>query len=148
MFPLDNLTRVFTASFSKYISALGGIGGPGKDRNVLVSSVRAYVVVVGVVSAVAVDTAVAALWGSSSASGFERVKDTFVGTPLEYRYLYPCEHFHHRSPVGPKLLLQLPIGNDVHLLSLALETLVLMYHVPSSLPLLELAKSLLYQMPW
>ena len=28
MFPLDNLTRVSTASFSRYISTLGGVGGP------------------------------------------------------------------------------------------------------------------------
>ena len=41
MFPLDNLTRAFTASFSRYISASGGIGGPEKDHNVLVRSVRA-----------------------------------------------------------------------------------------------------------
>ena len=34
MFPLDNLTRVFMASFSRYISTLGGSGGPEKDRNV------------------------------------------------------------------------------------------------------------------
>ena len=26
--PLDNLTSAFTASFSRYISALGGFGGP------------------------------------------------------------------------------------------------------------------------
>ena len=31
MFPLDNLTRVSTASFSRYISTLGGVGGPEKD---------------------------------------------------------------------------------------------------------------------
>ena len=30
-FPLDNLTRVSMASFSRYISALGGFGGPEKD---------------------------------------------------------------------------------------------------------------------
>ena len=31
MVPLDNLTRVFMASFSRHISALGGFGGPEKD---------------------------------------------------------------------------------------------------------------------
>ena len=34
MFRLDNLTRVSIASFSRYISALGGVGGPEKDQNV------------------------------------------------------------------------------------------------------------------
>ena len=34
MFPLDNLTRASTASFSRHISVLGGFGGPEKDRNV------------------------------------------------------------------------------------------------------------------
>ena len=70
----------------------------------LSSSVRAYVVVVGVVLAAVVDTAVAVmvtvvvtgavvvLWISSSSSGFVSVKDTFVGMPFGYRYLYPCEH--------------------------------------------------------
>ena len=33
-FRLVNLTKVSTASFPRYISALGGIGGPEKDRNV------------------------------------------------------------------------------------------------------------------
>ena len=33
-FPLDNLTRASTASFSRHISALGGFDGPEKDRNV------------------------------------------------------------------------------------------------------------------
>ena len=32
MVPLDNLSRVFTASFSRCISTLGGFGGPGKDQ--------------------------------------------------------------------------------------------------------------------
>ena len=31
-FPLVNLTRAFTASFSRHISALGGVGGPEKDH--------------------------------------------------------------------------------------------------------------------
>ena len=34
MFPLDNLTRAFMASFSKYISTLGEFGGPEKDCKV------------------------------------------------------------------------------------------------------------------
>ena len=41
MFPLDNLTRVFTASFSRYIATLGGFGGP--ERTEEFSSVRADV---------------------------------------------------------------------------------------------------------
>ena len=106
MFPLDNLTRAFTASFSRYISTLGEVGGPEKDCNVCVSSVRAYVVVVGMVSAVVVAVAVAVdvtvtvtvvgavtvLWTSSSSSGLVRVKDTFVGTPFGYQYLYQWEY--------------------------------------------------------
>ena len=34
MFRLVNLTKVSMASFSRYISALGGVGGPEKDCNV------------------------------------------------------------------------------------------------------------------
>ena len=41
MFPLDNLTRAFMASFSRHISALGGFGGPEKTEKC--SSVRADV---------------------------------------------------------------------------------------------------------
>ena len=41
MFPLDNLTRVFTASFSRQSSALGGFGGP--ERTEKCSSIRADV---------------------------------------------------------------------------------------------------------
>ena len=40
-FPLDNLTRAFTASFSRHISALRGFGGP--ERTEKCSSVRADV---------------------------------------------------------------------------------------------------------
>ena len=41
MFPLDNLTRAFMASFSRHISTLGGFGGP--ERTEKFSSVRADV---------------------------------------------------------------------------------------------------------
>ena len=41
MFPLDNSTRAFTASFSRYISTLGGFGGP--ERTKKFSSIRADV---------------------------------------------------------------------------------------------------------
>ena len=40
-FPLDNSTRAFTASFSRYISTLGGFGGP--ERTEKFSSIRADV---------------------------------------------------------------------------------------------------------
>ena len=33
MVPLDNLTRVFMASFSRHISTFGGFGGPENDQN-------------------------------------------------------------------------------------------------------------------
>ena len=32
MFSLDNLTTAFMASFSKYISTLGGVGGPERTE--------------------------------------------------------------------------------------------------------------------
>ena len=32
-FPLDNLTKVSTDSFLRYISALGGFGGPERTEN-------------------------------------------------------------------------------------------------------------------
>ena len=36
MFPLDNLTKVSTDSFSKVYSTLGGFGGPERTENFVV----------------------------------------------------------------------------------------------------------------
>ena len=75
-FPLDNLTRVFTASFSRHIPALGGFGGP--ERTEECRSVRADVYLVGsLTSAVATCSS-----SSGSDSGLLRANWTFVGTPL------------------------------------------------------------------
>ena len=51
----------------------------------VVVAVAGAVVVVGTV-------AVMVLWASSSSLSLVRVKDTFVGTPFGYQYLYPWEH--------------------------------------------------------
>ena len=69
------------ASFSRYISTLGGFGGP--ERTEKCSSFRADVYVS------ACPTSAVAPCSSSSASGFLRVNCTFVGMPLGYLYLYP-----------------------------------------------------------
>ena len=85
-FPLDNLTRAFTASFPRYISTLGGFGGP--ERTEKCSSIRADVYLVGSLA-----SAVAPCSSSSGpGSGLLRANWTFVGTPLGYLYLYPYAH--------------------------------------------------------
>ena len=80
MVPLDNLTRVFMASFSRYISILGGFGGP--ERTEKCSFFRADVQV-----SASLASAVMPYSSSSSASSLLRVNCTFVGMPLGYLYL-------------------------------------------------------------
>ena len=71
MFPLDNLTRAFTASFSRSISTLGGFGGP--ERTEKCSFFRADVYVL------ASPTPAVVPCSSSSASGLLRVNCQRLG---------------------------------------------------------------------
>ena len=88
--PLDNLTRVFMASFSRHISALGGFGGPEKDQVFgVLSPVRTYIVEGPGLAAAPVTRVGAAsnvaflvLVSSSSSSGFNNVNGTVVDFPL------------------------------------------------------------------
>ena len=47
MFCLVNLIKVSMATSSRYISALGGIGGPERTKMFVCSPIRTHVVVVG-----------------------------------------------------------------------------------------------------
>ena len=94
-FHLVNLTKVSTASFSRSISALGGVGGPERTEMFVGSPVRTHVLVVGtsvstLVAGVEVVDAVVGASGvssSSSSSVLVSVNGTFVDFPSGYRYL-------------------------------------------------------------
>ena len=78
-FPLVNLTRVSLASFSWFISTLGGFGGPERTE-ILCSPIMTYVVV-GTLTSAGSDTLVVAPGSSSSSSGLLRVNSTLVDFP-------------------------------------------------------------------
>ena len=72
-FHLVNLTKVSMASFSRFISALGGVGGPERTEMFVSSPVRTHVLVVGtsvstLVTGVEVVNAVVGASGVSSSS--------------------------------------------------------------------------------
>ena len=85
-----------------------------------VAPVRADVYLVGSLASAAAPCSSS----SGSGSGLLRANWTFVGTPLGYRYLYPCAHSMMASSIGAKFLLELTIWYYVCLLMLSLQALI------------------------